>query len=77
MSWDLADPQDFERAARFVRVEDMRNAVFASSSLEQHAEHLRRIMRLGVDSLDIHNVGTNQAEFIDTFGSQVLPGLRG
>jgi hypothetical protein len=31
---------------------------------------------LGFDSIDLHQVGTDQRGFIDTFGEKVLPALR-
>ncbi len=73
---DLHEPEDFELAARFVRPDDMRGAVFASADPDEHVAHLRECMALGFSSIDIHNVGANQAEFIDAFGEHVLPKLR-
>jgi coenzyme F420-dependent glucose-6-phosphate dehydrogenase len=71
-SWDISDPSHFERAARFVRPEDMRQAVFVSADLDEHAAHLGKIAELGVATVDIHNVGRNQIDFIDAFGTHVL-----
>jgi coenzyme F420-dependent glucose-6-phosphate dehydrogenase len=31
---------------------------------------------MGFDEIHLHNVGRNQAEFIDAFGREVLPKLR-
>ena len=31
---------------------------------------------MGFDEVHLHNVGRNQAEFIDVFGREVLPNLR-
>jgi probable non-F420 flavinoid oxidoreductase len=75
LNWDVSDPSHFERAARFIRPEDVREAVFVSADLNRHAARLREIARLGVATLDIHNVGLNQVEFIDAFGRHVLPQL--
>jgi hypothetical protein len=44
--------------------------------LDEHVERLVEIGRLGVATIDIHNVGRNQAEFIDAFGRHVLRRLR-
>jgi probable non-F420 flavinoid oxidoreductase len=76
VNWDIADPTHFERAARFIRPEDVRDAVFVSADLDRHAAHLAEIGSVGVDTLDVHNVGRNQAEFIEVFGRHVLPKLR-
>jgi coenzyme F420-dependent glucose-6-phosphate dehydrogenase len=73
---DLHEPENFEDAARFVRPEDMHGAVFVSADLAAHVARLRECSALGFASIDIHNVGTNQAAFIDAFGEHVLPKLR-
>jgi predicted esterase len=31
---------------------------------------------MGYDEIHLHNVGRNQAEFIEVFGREVLPNLR-
>jgi predicted esterase len=31
---------------------------------------------MGFDEIHLHNVGRNQAEFIEVFGREVLPNLR-
>jgi alkanesulfonate monooxygenase SsuD/methylene tetrahydromethanopterin reductase-like flavin-dependent oxidoreductase (luciferase family) len=72
LNWDISEPSSFERATRFVRPEDVRQAVFVSADLDDHAAHIREIRDLGVTTLDVHNVGRNQNEFIDAFGRQVL-----
>jgi len=74
-NWDISDPSHFERAARFIRPEDVREAVFVSADLDEHAARLREIGELGVATIDVHNVGHNQAEFIDAFGRHVLAQL--
>lgn len=76
LNWEVSDPAHFERAARFVRPEDVREAVYVAADLERHVEHLLEIGKLGVATLDIHNVGRNQSEFIDAFGAHVLHRLR-
>lgn len=76
LNWDLSDPSYFERATGFIRPEDVRQAVFVSADLARHTVHPLGIRRLGVETLDIHNVGSNQREFIDAFGGHVLHQLR-
>jgi probable non-F420 flavinoid oxidoreductase len=76
LNWDISDPSHFERAARFIRPEDVREAVCVSADLDRHAAHLFEIQKLGVATVDIHNVGRNQREFIDAFGAHVLQQLK-
>lgn len=73
---DLRTPEEMEHAALRVGPEDMRKAVLISSDLDRHIEWLRERAALGFDSLDLHNVGRNQPEFIEAFGQHVLPALR-
>lgn len=77
LNWELRGPEQFEAAARFVRPEDMRESVFVSADPARHAERLAECAALGFGSIDLHNVGTNQREFIDAFGARVLPALKG
>lgn len=76
-NWDLATPGDFERATRFVRREDMRSAVLVTSDLDELGTRLAERVALGCASIDLHNVGRNQAEFIAACGTHVLPKLKG
>jgi coenzyme F420-dependent glucose-6-phosphate dehydrogenase len=73
---NLATPEDFERAAASVEPEDMRESVLISADLDRHVEWLRERAALGFESLDLHNVGRNQRDFIEAFSRRVLPALR-
>jgi coenzyme F420-dependent glucose-6-phosphate dehydrogenase len=73
---DLRTPAKFEAAARFIRPEDLDQAVRISADPAQHAQWLREYFDLGFERLYVHNVGLNQTEFIEVFGSRVLPELR-
>ena len=73
---ELETPEDFERAARSVTPQDMRKSVLVSADLDRHIEWLRERAALGFETIDLHNVGRNQREFIDAFSSKVLPALR-
>jgi coenzyme F420-dependent glucose-6-phosphate dehydrogenase len=74
---DLRLPHQFEAAAKFVRPEDMDGGVRISADPRQHLEWLQQDLELDLAGLMLHNVGRNQREFIETFGSEVLPELRG
>jgi probable non-F420 flavinoid oxidoreductase len=77
VNWELRSPSDFEAAARFVRVEDLRESVLISADPARHAAWLQEFIELGFEELLLHQVGVNQREFIDAFGRDVLPQLRG
>jgi probable non-F420 flavinoid oxidoreductase len=73
---ELKTPEEFEQASSSVRPQDLRDAVLVSADLTQQLQWLQQRARLGVDSIDLHNVGPNQHEFIEAFGTHVLPALR-
>ena len=76
VNWELRSPRQFEAAARFVRPEDMHEAVMISADPARYVDWLGECAALGFESIDLHNVGTGQRAFIETFGDKVLPALR-
>jgi hypothetical protein len=76
VNWQLRTPEEFDTATRFVRQEDMREAVWISADPGWHAARLAEVIGLGVEEIQLHQVGRNQQAFIDTFGARVLPALR-
>jgi coenzyme F420-dependent glucose-6-phosphate dehydrogenase len=73
---DIKNPEDFAAMAKLVRPEHFQNRVLISADLEQHLAHVQRYLDMGFDEIHLHNVGRNQAEFIEVFGREVLPNLR-
>jgi coenzyme F420-dependent glucose-6-phosphate dehydrogenase len=74
--WEIPTPQQFEEATALLGSEDLDNTVRVSTGLNQHAEWLSTYAEAGVDELILHNVASNQAAFIESFGAQVLAQLR-
>jgi G6PDH family F420-dependent oxidoreductase len=73
---DIKNPEDFAAMARLVRPEDFKNRVLITSDLRKHIEHIQHYVDMGFDEIHLHNVGRDQAGFIDVFGKEVLPELR-
>ncbi|HXG39754.1 MAG TPA: TIGR03557 family F420-dependent LLM class oxidoreductase [Candidatus Limnocylindrales bacterium] len=73
---DIRNPEDFAAMAKLVRPEDFRNRVLMTSDLGRHIAHIQHYVDMGFDEIHLHNVGRNQAEFIEVFGKEVLPELR-
>jgi hypothetical protein len=46
-----------------------------TADLGAHIEHIQHYLDMGFNEVHLHNVGRNQAEFIDVFGREVLPHL--
>jgi probable non-F420 flavinoid oxidoreductase len=70
---ELRMPEQFDAAARYVRPEDVRAGVCVSSDPAVHADRINELYEVGFDHVYVHQVGTNQEAFIDTFGARVLP----
>ena len=73
---DIRNPEDFAAMAKLVRPEDFRNRVLITSDLAKHIAHIQHYLDMGFGEIHLHNVGRNQAEFIEVFGKEVLPELR-
>jgi probable non-F420 flavinoid oxidoreductase len=73
---EIRTADQFEAATRHIRPEDVRDMMLVSSDPDRIADHVLACAELGVDSIDLHNVGTNQREFINKCGEQILPLLR-
>lgn len=79
LTWDTATAQDFEDLAdsEGITREQVGKTVNISSDPAQHAQWLHDYAELGFDELYLHHVGQEQSGFLETFGSEVLPQLRG
>jgi probable non-F420 flavinoid oxidoreductase len=76
LNWDLELPAQFDAAARFVRPDDVRDAILVSADLGRHADALHEVLACGVDGLFLHHVGREQQRFVEAFSEKVLPELR-
>jgi coenzyme F420-dependent glucose-6-phosphate dehydrogenase len=80
VNWDLRRPADFDRASRFVRGADMRKCVLVTDSLAELQDRIAAVAELGIDVVQLHQVGANQEQFIDAMADLidrvVVPGPR-
>src|SRR3569623_286279 len=74
---DLRHTADFDRIAARTSIGDLRKTLPISASLQYHLDWIGRLLELEPAEVHLHQVGRNQAEFIDTFGSRILPKLGG
>lgn len=73
LCWDLEMVEHFDVASRHVRPEDMHDAVLISSDTTLYVDRLSEFAELGFDGIYLHHVGTEQRDFIETFGMKVVP----
>jgi probable non-F420 flavinoid oxidoreductase len=74
---ELAHPSQISDAASHVTPDALDGAVRISSDLGRHVEWLREDLARGFEALHLHEVGPEQERFVETFGREVLPALRG
>lgn len=72
---DIRSPHDFEQMAKLVRPEDFEGRMVISADPDVHRAEIQKFVDLGFDRVYLHNVGRNQAEWIEVFGRDVLPKL--
>ena len=68
---ELALPRDFAAVAELVRAEDLAQTVVLGNDLDEWREHVEQFERAGFTHVAMHNVGEEQAEFIE-FARQLL-----
>jgi coenzyme F420-dependent glucose-6-phosphate dehydrogenase len=73
---DLVSPEQFRQRTETVTLEEVSSKVIVSNQPDHFVARLRELSEMGFETIDIHNVGPNQAEFIAVFGRHVLPALR-
>ena len=72
---DIRAPEGFDAAGSMVKPKDVMSGVRVSDSTDQHTEWLLKDIEAGVSHLYLHNVNTDQEQFIEAFGEKVLPVL--
>ncbi|MFV0251778.1 MAG: TIGR03557 family F420-dependent LLM class oxidoreductase [Beutenbergiaceae bacterium] len=72
---DIRSPFDFAQMAKLVRPEDFDGRMVISADPDRHRAEIQKFVDLGFDRIYLHNVGRNQAEWIEVFGREVLPRL--
>ena len=77
MNTELRSPEEFDDAASFVTLEEMRDQVRISSDLEEHVREIEKDIELGFERIFLHNVARDQDEFIEDFGARVIPAILG
>ena len=74
--WDIAQPEDFDKAAGEPGDADMRRAVLVSDDAGELAERIAGLADLGFDRVYLHDVGQDQGRFLRRAETELLPRLR-
>lgn len=73
---DLATPEDFDAAGRYLPDEKIAEGVIVTDSVAHLVSRLREYEEIGVDEIYLHHVGTDQRPFLETAEHELLPALR-
>ena len=76
LSQELAVPSHFEEAAAMVTEDDVAEAVVCGPDLERHLERIEAFVDAGFDHVYVHQVGPDQAGFMEAYANGVLPEVR-
>ena len=73
LMWILPTPAHVEQATQSVTEADVADLITCGPDPDEHIETIREYVDAGFDHVVVHNVGSNQAEFVDFYEEQVLP----
>lgn len=68
----LRTPADYDELGEQITREEVEENVRVEADLNRHREWIDGDLQLDIDGLFLHNVNSNQVEFIDAFGEDVL-----
>lgn len=75
-TWDIADPEEFDRRAADVDEAAIRGALLVEHDAARLADRIAEIVGAGFDGAYLHHVGREQAPFLTMAGTELLPALR-
>ncbi|MET7834423.1 TIGR03885 family FMN-dependent LLM class oxidoreductase [Micromonospora sediminicola] len=75
--WDLETAEHFDVVSADVPMSKVTETVNVSADLGRHVGWLEEYVALGFDQIALHHVGQEQRAFVDAFGAEVLPKVRG
>lgn len=73
----LYTPHQSEQNGKVVGSDVILQGTCISDDPQEHVEHARQYLELGFDHLFFHSAATDQRGFIEAYGREVLPRLRG
>lgn len=75
LMWILPTPAHFEQATAMVSEDDIAKSVVCGSDPDEHIEAIQEYIDAGFDHVTIHQIGPNQAEFVEFYEDEVLPAI--
>jgi coenzyme F420-dependent glucose-6-phosphate dehydrogenase len=75
LTYELPLPLHFEQATESVTEDDVAETVICGPDPEPHLEAIREYEQAGYDHVYIHQIGPDQAGFLDFYKREILPNL--
>ncbi len=75
LSQELPTPAHFEQAAKMVTEDMVAESVVCGPDPQRHLEAIREYVDAGFDHVYIHQVGPDQAGFVDFYRREILPAV--
>jgi coenzyme F420-dependent glucose-6-phosphate dehydrogenase len=76
LAWELRLPGHFEAVAELVTEDAIAKSIVCGPDPKQHLEALREYADAGYDHVFVHQVGPDQAGFMEFYRSEIFPRLR-
>jgi coenzyme F420-dependent glucose-6-phosphate dehydrogenase len=73
LSQELPLPRHFEQASKSVREEDVARTVICGPDPELHRAAIQKFVDAGVEHVYVHQIGPDQAGFLDFYARAILP----
>ena len=73
---DIDSPEKFDAMGQNTRKEDVEKHVIVGSDADTFIGKINQFAEMGFEKIIIHNVNTEQENYIDFFGKEVLPNLQ-
>lgn len=70
---ELPTPTHFEQAAQMVSEDDVAKSVICGNDVQRHLEAIQEYIDAGFDHVYIHQIGPDQAGFMEFYKKNILP----
>ncbi|QLK26441.1 TIGR03557 family F420-dependent LLM class oxidoreductase [Natrinema zhouii] len=73
LMWELPTPVHLEQATQAVSEDDIRELIVCGDDPDEHVDALEEYVDAGYDRVVVHQIGSNQAEFVEFYEENVFP----
>ncbi|WP_226479532.1 TIGR03557 family F420-dependent LLM class oxidoreductase [Natrinema amylolyticum] len=73
LMWELPTPAHFEQATRTVTEDEIEELIVCGDDADDHVAAIEEYVDAGYDRVVVHQIGSNQAEFVELYEESVLP----